>query len=296
LDSQSAPQKTDEKINIILSPSLYWVKKISLPVKYVRDAKKLLPSLFEDSISEGNYSYYVYKQGEYFFAFAYEDKVILEVLKEKGIALQNIAKIYFAQSELGHIENALKIDETQSIVLKDDLIILLPCCWVEESATLDLAHVVHTKHTITLAQYNHIVDKGSLYKISAVMVAFIFLLSIEYIFTLQRVQEVQSTQENLFEKRDLKPTMFQNKSLLKKYTKLHTKQMKLRVYMAQILSLKLRGDDKLYSLTQKDKKLVATFGNLKNNEIGYIKSKLKSKKVSFNSFYKKEIFYVEMPL
>ena len=127
----------DEKVNVILSPSLYWVKKVSLPVKHEREVKKLLPSLFEDILPEDNYSYYVYKTGEEFLIFAYSDKIILDTLLEKNISLSNVSKIYFAQSEIKDIESALKINETQSIYLKDDLLILVPCCWIQERGTLD---------------------------------------------------------------------------------------------------------------------------------------------------------------
>jgi hypothetical protein len=65
---------TSKKVNIILSPSLYWVKKMSLPVTNVREVKKLLPSIFEDSLPVGHYSYTAYKHGEDFMLFAYEDK------------------------------------------------------------------------------------------------------------------------------------------------------------------------------------------------------------------------------
>ena len=61
--------KKREKVNVILSPSLYWVKKLSLPVKYVREVKKLLPSIFEDTLPKGNYNYTAYKSGEDFFGF-----------------------------------------------------------------------------------------------------------------------------------------------------------------------------------------------------------------------------------
>ena len=296
LDSHSKLKVMDEKVNIVLSPSLYWVKKLSLPVKYIRDAKKLLPSIFEDTISDGNYSYYVYKKDDYFYAFAYEDKVILDVIKEKGIAPHNIANVYFAQSELQNIESALKIDETQSIVLQDDIVILLPCCWVQESAELDVTHLQHTKHSIVLAQYNHIVDKNSLYKVGAILVASIFLIFGEFFITSQKVEQTTTTQEELFEKYKLKPTMFQNKSLLKKYTKLHKKQMQLRYYTSQILALKLKGNDKLNSMILKDKKFIVSFSGVKRDEKSYIEKKLKTKKIKYKPFFKDNVFYVEMAL
>ena len=74
LDPHSEIEHTDEKVNIILSPALYWVKRQTLPVKYIRDAMKLLPSIFEESVPEGHYSYSAYKDGDTFVLFAYDDK------------------------------------------------------------------------------------------------------------------------------------------------------------------------------------------------------------------------------
>ncbi len=51
----------DEKVDIILSPSLYWIKKISLPLNSLREVRTLLPSIFEDMLPDGIYSYSVYK-------------------------------------------------------------------------------------------------------------------------------------------------------------------------------------------------------------------------------------------
>jgi len=155
-----------QKINIILSPSHYWVKKISLPVKYAREAKKLLPSLFEDILPDGNYSYSVYKNDDDFLIFAYEDKAILDLIAKKNIPSSKIANIYFAQSELDNIKGAMKVNDTQSIYVKDGIVVLLPCCWIEESGNLDLTKIILSKHKINLQQFSHIVDTRSLYKIA----------------------------------------------------------------------------------------------------------------------------------
>jgi hypothetical protein len=90
--------------------------------------------------------------------------------------------------------------------------------------------------------------------------------------------------------------MFQNKSLLKKYLKIDKQQTKLRTYSAQILALKLKNDDKLNSISLKDKKFLASFSGIKKGEQSYIETKLKAKKVKFNSYFKSDIFYVEMVL
>ena len=238
LDPHTELVLSDEKLNIILSPSLYWVKKVTLPLKYARDAKKLLASLFEDLLPEGNYSYSVYKDEReegIFFIFAYEDKTILDLLTKQGIASANISSIHFAQSELNSLQGAMKINETQSIYVKDEIVTLVPCCWIEESGDLDLSQIKLSKHKITLAQFGHIVDNSSLMKIAAILSVFVVLTWIELFIVKQDISQIEEDRTELFSKYKLKPTMFQNKSLLKKYNKIHKSQTKLRADMSKEL-------------------------------------------------------------
>jgi hypothetical protein len=116
---------------------------------------------------------------------------------------------------------------------------LVPCCWIEESGNIDLNSLTLSKHTITLAQFGHIVDNSSLYKIAAVLVAFSVLFFTEYFITKQKIASLEEQKSELFTKYDLKPTMFQNKALLKKYKDIHKNQTKLR----QELSNKLKQSD-----------------------------------------------------
>ena len=293
LDPHSEYPEFSSKVNIILSPALYWVKKVSLPVKHIRDAKKLLPSIFEDILPEGSYSYSVYKSANEFFIFAYSDKLILDTLSQKGISSSNIAKIYFAQSEIKDIEGALKINETQSIYIKDELLILVPCCWIKEKDNLDISGIKHSKHTVTLTQFGHIVDSKSIYKIGAILVFLILLIGSEYFITTQKSASVNTLKDKLFDKYKLKSTMFQNRALLKKYKTLHQSQSKLREYISYILALRLKGSEKILYLNLKNRKISVGFSGLKKGDEKHIVSFLKSKGMIFESKFSKDTFKVE---
>lgn len=296
LDIDSPSFRSKEKIDVILSPALYWVKKLTLPVKYTRDAKKLLPSLFEDSLDAGKYSYDVYKKGEDFFAFAYQDNVILELLKEKGIAPSQIVHIYFAQSEFSTIQTPLKIDDKKTLVLQDGVVLLVPNVWVSKSQKLDVSNIVHSKHRVNLVQYSQFIESKLIYKMSAVLSIFTLIFFIQYYFFQEKLYELEQKQESLFTKHHLKPTMFQNKSLLKKYNKTHLKQMKIRKAIGDVLSLHLKNGHGIYSIELKQKKLVVLFDGVEKSKESYIKNMLKKKKIHFSSYFKKDNFYVEVPL
>jgi len=277
LDPHAKKFALDERVNLILSPSLYWVKKLSLPLQKASEVKRVLPSLFEDTLPEGEYSYYVYKEGEEFFAFAYSDKAILALIQEKGLSVTNVKNIYFAQSELGFIEGAVKINETQSIYMKDDILILLPCCWIDEKGELNLEDIKHSKHSVSLTQYSNI-DTTALYKIGAILTLFIAILFGEYYLTTKKVEELALKKESEFVKNRLKPTMFENRSILKKYQKRYNIQTKLRQSMSSVLSL--RGVV-LKSVYLKKKKLLVEFEMFPSRGKKQLEQKLKSKKLRY---------------
>ena len=302
LDPLSEAVNVNEKVNIILSPSLYWVKKISLPVKYVRDALKLLPSIFEDTLPDGHYSYSAYKcedtegSNSDFFVFAYEDKRILDVMSEKKISISNVANVYFAQSELQNTHGAAKVNEKQSIYVKDELVILVPCCWIEEKGNLDLTFLSLSKHTITLQQFGHIVDSKSLYSIGAMILMLILLVGSEYFITIKKSANIVESKEKLFSQHNLKETMLQNRSMLKEYQTIHDRQTNIRLYTSYILSLRLKPQEKLTQLNIKNEILSANFSGVSKENFTHITKSLNSKKVKFKTDYKKNTLYVEISL
>ncbi len=294
LDPASASFTLDESVNVILSPSLYWVKKVSLPIKYVREAKSLLPSLFEDTLPDGTYSYSVYKKDDDFFIFAYEDKLILETLSQKGISPTKVNSVCFAQSELNNIDGAIKINEFQSIYIKDDIVILVPCCWIEESGTLNIANVTLSKHRIKLKQFSHIVNDKSLYMLASIFTLLILLMSVEYFITEQKLSSTLELKDELFEKNGLKSTIMQNRSMLKEYKRTHLTQMKLRELMAVVLSFKLKKDEKLSLINLKGKKLIVEIDGVKNSD--EIKKVIKSKNIKYKSTLKDKSLHLEIEI
>jgi len=288
----------EEKVNIILSPSLYWVKKVTLPVRSVREVSKLLPTLFEDTIPDGTYSYSAYKatSDNEFYIFAYEDKKILDTITKQNISIANIGSIHFAQSEFSSITNAMKINETQSVYIKDDILVLVPCCWIEEKGHLSLDNITLSKHKITLKQFGHIVDYKSLYGIASVMLIFILILVVEVYTTSSKAQDISDKRDAIFSKYNLKSTMFENKAILNKYNKIHKNQIKFRKYFSYILALKLKNSEKMTSFQLNKKTIAITFSGVLKNRTSYIVSALKKKGIKVSESYKNNMLHLEIEL
>jgi len=294
IDTDSTNFDIKDKVNVILSPSLYWIKKISLPVTKSKDVKPLLPSIFEDILPAGNYSYSAYKDGNEFLVFAYEDKKILELIKTKGISQKQLNNIYFAQNELSNITKAMKINETQSIYVKDGIVVLLPCCWIKEHGYLNLNDINLSKKHINLKQYNYMIDDKSIYTILILCFIFTIFSAIEYGINLQNIDNLKKKKDEVFQQYSLKPTMFQNNSLLSNYKKINKTQTKLRDLISTVLSLRLPKTTKITLIDSNKKKLIVHFKSVDINSKMQIESQLKNK--NYLSSLKKDILSVEFKL
>ena len=283
-----------ERLTLILSPSLYWVKRITIPVKSSRELIKLLPSLFIDTLPDGNYSYSAYKKGSDFIAFAYEDKKIIEFLAAKGISLADVKAIYFAQSEFEDSKDAFEINATESIYSKDGIVVVMPTLWLAATKKMDLSDIELSKHTIKLQQFGHLVDNRSFYKIGAILVAFIFILSVELFLTASKIADVESEKDLLFSKYKLQPTVMQNRSSYKKYLKMHIINKNLRASIALFLTMPLKVTQKIESIVFKERKLfVEISGVPKGSEQGIL-SKLNAKNIKYKTSFHNDRIRVEL--
>jgi hypothetical protein len=241
-----------EKLALILSPSLYWVRKVSLPVRSVRELVKLLPSVFEEFLPEGDYSYTAYKQDHEYIAFAYEDKKILKAIRNKGINSADIAGVYFAQSAFSSLEKPMKINDTQVLYEKDSILSLAPLSWAQDFEELSLNNLNLSKHKLQLQFFSTLVDQKSLYKIAGLLLVLIFVLFVEVLVSSSKVDEINTAKEELFAKYKLQSTMMQNKSSLKHYTKVYNQQKKFREEMKNILARKLAPSQSINYISYKN--------------------------------------------
>ncbi len=283
-------------LNIILSPSLYWVKKISLPVKYLREVKKLLPSIFEDVLPEGHYSYTAYKEDDEYFVFAYEDKKILDLLEKKGILFADVKGIYFAQAELSDIDEPLAFSDAKVLFKRDDIVIVTPKVWFSETQPLSLEeHHCHSK-PLSLQQYGHIVDKGSLYKMGAMLVVLIVILFIETLITKQKANQIEEQTGKIFTKYHLQRTMMQNRAILEKYQSIYKKQVALRESIVAFLKMNLKKGQSITLVDFKNNVLNVTFKGVQETQLRYVLQSLKKKGFTYKSTPVKDGVSVEVML
>ena len=285
LDKSSANARTSEQLNIILSPALYWVQRVSLPVKNAREAKPLLQALFEEILPEGLFSYHVYKDGDDFCIFAYDDKLIIEMLKEKNVKLSQVQNVYFAQSEFASFHNAISVDTEYTLSVENQLVVMLPAGWIKESKDLDLSSITLSKHSIALKQYEHILKSRDLYIFIFFISLFLLVLGSEYLLLEKKIATTSLLKEQIFAKNGLKPTMMQNRSLLEYYRSIHKRETKIREFLAALISLHLKENEKIVHLYVKGKEFQVDFSGVVRGEEVKIVKKLQSLGFYFKAKY-----------
>lgn len=258
-----------EIFDLILSPSFYWVKHVSIPISSTSELKKFLPSLFEDTVPKGKYSYYAYPDGDAYLAFAYDDKKILDILSEKGISSEQINRVYFAQSEFQELQEAVTIDENSVLDIEDHVIVKLPKELVSSSAPLDLSEHVFSNHPITLAKYTHIATTKSLIQFGLFMGALIAIYMLDLVVSQIKINEFEAAPAQLYAEHKLPSARIQNEVIFEALQKQYRQQIKIRQLSSHILDLKLAKNEyiSLYDLQPKKLTVELKLASLKRSTV-----------------------------
>lgn len=89
-------EEIKEDVNVILSPQFYWIKKIDIPVKNIKEAKKIAPNILK--LKESEYFFKVVEIEDSFFAVAIKKDLNLNIDKKY------IKSIRIAQCELNEFD------------------------------------------------------------------------------------------------------------------------------------------------------------------------------------------------
>ncbi len=256
VDVDSPSYLLDEPVNVILSPSMYWVKRVTLPVKYLHEVKSLIPSLFEDNLPDGKYSYSAYKDGDSFLIFAYNDKEVLDLIAEKGISSANTNNIYLAQSEFDTIDAPIKISEKSVVSLQNGVVVQLPSVLVPEAAPLDLNSHTFSKQTIHLTRFNQIADKKSQMVFASILGFLIVMFTTEWLITSSKVSTIIEKQGEVYSNHNLPSTSFQNEAIHAKLNTTFERQSRIRDILNLALTIKLKPEEQMQRVSLEKNKII----------------------------------------
>ncbi|WP_416768561.1 hypothetical protein ACM66T_11250 [Sulfurimonas sp. ST-25] len=252
LDKEAQPVDVQGKVDLVLSPSLYWFRTEALPVKTVFQAKKLVPSVFDAIIPEGSYSYHVLKRDETFWLFAYSEEQIIDAVTRSGIRPTDIRHIYFAQTECVALQTPLRLGGTRILSSVDGVVTELPARYAAEAEDARRFFETHARKGpavgITL-YHSTLLDKKQFKRLSIVAAVFALLYGIEYFTARAHLASVLEEQEKIAETYRLPQTSFERNGLISALEKKQKRQTRLRETAKALFDLPADAENHLERLT-----------------------------------------------
>ena len=246
LDKNYTIGNIKEHSSIILSPSFYWIKKEKLPVKSIKEAKKVAGSLFDYLPNFQDLKFIVKKENDYYLFIAYNPKEIVAALKEKGIPKPN--GIYLAQ-EAFYKKNVV-VNETDALITVDDVVVKTPLALFQEKRelqTIDLDNF-HLKEHIKISYFSvNVMDKEYL-KIAAPLAIIALLFAIESILLYKVKNNLFSKREVIAKEYNLPLFDIQLNSIKSALEKKENEQTAIRKKIEKILSVVNKAKAKVVSL------------------------------------------------
>jgi hypothetical protein len=234
---------TQEKVDVIVSPALYWSRVYEIPVGSESDAKRYLPGLFEDLLPEGDYNYVCTKLKEHhFLSYAYDKKMIEQQLFESNLKPAQINGLYFAGNELKKFL-PLKVDERNVLLENSDVVLKAPRFCTTECKELAevLPKVSLSSKKMRLDNYYDILESERLFKAAVTSLALLFVILLVGIVnqydTLRTIDEAKSAMITQY---NLPPSQIQMHSIIKQHQARGESTKKIRENLAKIVNTGVR--------------------------------------------------------
>ncbi len=275
---KNAKPQTEGVFEVILSPQYYWVKKVSLPVKRVGEAKKLAESVFEGSLPEGNYSYEVIASddGE-FILIAYDRDSITEELEKVFTQNAKVQGVRFAQYECKDLDECCSIDDDTSLVNLNGLLVQIPrnCTDPKLKVQEYIRTIKPSSHKVKLGTLDvEVMDKRTFVYLAAAVTLFAGAFLLEYVDYKKETGKLEETKQTLVQKYNLPATTMQLKSIQNRLTKLFHTQKKMRDILYAISKLPLLKDEYISNLDIDTKTATVEFSLKDANRAAVLKGVL----------------------
>lgn len=259
IDRQSQPALIgDGEINIILSPSFYWFKSEDLPVKSAFSAKKLLPSIFESVLPDGQYGYHAVKKEGRFDLFAFDDSDIVKTLEDIGFKTSQIKGIYFAQNEIPPSQTPYKISQNSAMIYANNGWLCVPLSCVNDAEPIEnILPSIEPKEEIAVNFFKDFaIPEGSLYKLIAAFVFLIAVFGAQNFILNQELKKELLTKYKIMDDYALPKTAIELESLKGELLDFEQTQIKLRSAIKKTISLPLIEGEKFVELTAKKNSII----------------------------------------
>jgi len=232
------------RVNIVLTPQFYTVKREDLPVKYHYQAKRIAPSLFEGLLAnDGRYEYFVFKENAQWVFIAYNPQEIRAFLVEKGMAIENLSKIYFAQQIPEAFTPPIVLSEREALLTIDGNVVLIPPTMLQTDPGKALFdYGITPKSGITLASQSSVLltQKESIV-FTTLFLVFAGIFFLEGWHYSQNIQKQEQEMQRLLDAYPALQSKMQRESIALKYRKIDTREREKREIIKKLASLIYKG-------------------------------------------------------
>ena len=215
LYTKSFNEDIKEPVNVILSPEFYWIKKIEIPIKSLKDAKKIAKTLFK---LNGDYIYDAFELDGKFFALAYEKDLKLTIPN------QYIKSIRLAQIEFYNHE-CIDLDYG-SLKKINDIIFYFPTKSGCEDIKNILPNLKLSNKTFNINKLQ--LDKGLVITLSLIFILINAGLLFKTFAINKDIQKIQNERSEFLQKHSLPLTSIQLSSILNNLKTTYKNQIKIK--------------------------------------------------------------------
>lgn len=237
--------RLEERVNIMLTPQFYTLKKEFLPVKYAYQAKKIAPSLFEGLLEESSdYDYMVFKEEDTWVFIAYDIEKITNFLSSKGIEASMISKLFFAQQSIDSFSRPIALGDKEALVALDEKVVVVPriALGEEEKPSLGLDDSFTPDKGIALqGNIGSLLNKKQAYTLAAVFMLF----AIVFVANGARYGgDTEAVEEELQAMYEAYPTLqssYTREGIVNKYREIDTKERSKRDVIKTLAGMIFKG-------------------------------------------------------
>ena len=231
-------------VNIMLTPQFYTLKKEKLPVKYLYQAKKIAPSLFDGLVEDiQKYDYLVYKEEDEWVFIAYDLEVISNFLLSKGIKPEQVVKIFFAQQASSSFTGPVLLGEREALISLDNTVVIVPQVALKENDDILLFGDSFTPKTGVTLQGVHgsILNKKQTMGLAAIFILFSFMFFVEGWRYAHDSQAIEEEMQVLLEEHPSLQSEYTRESIATKYRTIDKNERKKREVVKTLAGMIFKG-------------------------------------------------------
>lgn len=272
---------SNEVVNVMLTPQFYTLKREKLPVKYLFQAKKVAPSLFEGLIDkEGTYRYFVSKNGDEWEFIAYDLEKIKAFLEDRGIAPQRVNKLFFAQQAADKFTKPVSLDKDRALVNLNGIVTVIPKSAIEdEKFFMQIDNSLTPSKGVAIGgKEGSFLSREQALSLAAILLLFAVMFGYEARQYSSPTEDYQPRIDKLLEAHPTLQSKYARQSVAEKYRHIDIKERRKRGLIKTLSKMIFKGVT-LSSLNVDNQKVYAVFKVQNKNEIEKLKALAQKEKL-----------------